>query len=362
MPKKKETYDNESLTLLKDEERVRKRPAVIFGSDGLDGCCHSFFEILSNAIDEAREGYGKVIEVTRFKDKSIEVRDYGRGIPLDFNQKEQRYNWELVYCELYAGGKYNNNDGGMYEYSLGLNGLGACATQYSSEYMDVEVIRDKTKYTLHFEKGKNIGGLHKEETKSTKTGSTVHWKPDTEVFTDINIPTEYFCDVLEKQAMTNAGIKFIFYNETDDGMQMNEYYYENGIVDYLKDKVGENSFTQIEVWDAERKGRDREDKPEYKVKMQIAFCFSTTVNILEYYHNSSWLEHGGSPDKAVKNAFVYAIDHYLKQNGKYNKNESKITFVDVADCLALVTTHFPRRQAMKIRQKKPSTTNSYKKL
>ena len=352
MPKKKETYDNESLTLLKNEERVRKRPAVIFGSDGLDGCFHSFFEILSNAIDEAREGYGKVIEVTRFKDKSIEVRDYGRGIPLDYNQKEQRFNWELVYCELYAGGKYNNNDGGTYEYSLGLNGLGACATQYSSEFMDVEVIRDKTRYTLHFEKGKNIGGLHKEETRSNKTGSTVHWRPDREVFTDIDIPVEYFCDVLEKQAMTNAGIKFVFYNETEDGMQMFEYYYENGIVDYLKQKVGENSFTPIEVWDAERKGRDREDKPEYKVKMQIAFCFSTAVNILEYYHNSSWLEHGGWPDKAVKNAFVYAIDHYLKQNGKYNKNESKINFVDVADCLALVINSFSTQTSYENQTKK----------
>jgi len=352
MPKKKEAYDNESLTLLKDEERVRKRPAVIFGSDGLDGCCHSFFEILSNAIDEAREGFGKVIEVTRFRDKSIEVRDHGRGIPLDFNQKEQRYNWELVYCELYAGGKYNNNDGGMYEYSLGLNGLGACATQYSSEYMDVTVVRDKTVYTLHFEKGKNIGGLKKEETRSNQTGSTILWRPDREVFTDIDIPLEYFTDILEKQAMTNAGIKFILYNETEDGMQMFEYYYENGIVDYLKGAVGENSFTQIEVWDAERKGRDREDKPEYKVKMQFAFCFSTAVSLLEYYHNSSWLEHGGSPDKAVKNAFVYAIDQYLKQNGKYNKNESKITFVDVADCLALVINSFSTQTSYENQTKK----------
>lgn len=352
MPKKKEAYGNDSLTLLKDEERVRKRPAVIFGSDGLDGCCHSFFEILSNAIDEAREGYGKVIEVTRFQDKSIEVRDHGRGIPLDFNQKEQRYNWELVYCELYAGGKYNNNDGGMYEYSLGLNGLGACATQYSSEFMDVEVVRDDTRYTLHFEKGKNIGGLKKEPFKSTKTGSAVRWRPDREVFTDIDIPTEYFGDVLQKQAMTNAGIKFVFYNETADGMQMFEYYYENGIADYLKEKVGDSGFTTIEIWDAERKGRDREDKPEYKVKMQFAFCFSQTVNMLEYYHNSSWLEHGGSPDKAVRNAFVYAVDRYLKQNGKYNKNESKINFTDVADCLALVINSFSTQTSYENQTKK----------
>ncbi len=352
MAKRKEEYGNESITSLKGADRVRKRPAVIFGSDGIEGCCHSFFEILSNSIDEAREGYGSLIEITRFIDGSIEVCDHGRGIPLDFNEKEQRYNWELVFCELYAGGKYNNNDGGMYEYSLGLNGLGACATQYSSEYMDVEVTRDKTIYSLHFEKGENIGGLKTEEAKNNKTGTIIKWKPDKDVFTDTNIPVEYLQDVLEKQAMTNAGLKFILYVETDEGIQMNEYYYKDGIIDYLKDNVGENSMTSIEVWDAERVGKDREDKPEYKVKMQIAFCFSQTVNLLEYYHNSSWLEHGGSPDKAVKNAFVYAIDQYLKNNSKYNKNESKITFNDVADCLALVINSFSTQTSYENQTKK----------
>ncbi len=352
MAKRKEEYGNESITSLKGADRVRKRPAVIFGSDGIEGCCHSFFEILSNSIDEAREGYGNLIEITRFIDGSIEVCDHGRGIPLDYNEKEQRYNWELVFCELYAGGKYNNNDGGMYEYSLGLNGLGACATQYSSEYMDVEVTRDKTVYSLHFEKGENIGGLSSAETKSNKTGTIIKWKPDKDVFTDINIPVEYLQDVLEKQAMTNAGLKFVLYVETEDGIQMNEYFYADGIIDYLKENVGENSMTSIEVWDAERTGKDREDKPEYKVKMQIAFCFSQTVNLLEYYHNSSWLEHGGSPDKAVKNAFVYAIDQYLKNNSKYNKNESKITFNDVADCLALVINSFSTQTSYENQTKK----------
>lgn len=352
MAKRKEEYGNESITSLKGADRVRKRPAVIFGSDGIEGCCHSFFEILSNSIDEAREGYGNVIEVTRFLDNSIEVADRGRGIPLDYNEKEEKYNWELVFCELYAGGKYDNNSGGMYEYSLGLNGLGACATQYSSEFMEVEVIRDGFNYSLSFERGENIGGLKKEASSSKKTGTTIRWKPDHDVFTDINIPPEYFQDVLEKQAMTNAGLKFILYTETETGMQMNEYYYKNGIVDYLTERVGENSLTQIEVWDAERKGKDREDKPEYRVKMQIAFCFSQTVNILEYYHNSSWLEHGGSPDRAVKNAFVYAIDQYLKNNGKYNKNESKITFNDVADCLALVINSFSTQTSYENQTKK----------
>ncbi len=354
MPKKKESYGNDSISSLKGPDRVRKRPAVIFGSDGLEGCEHSFFEILSNSIDEAREGYGDQIEVTRFADGSIEVRDHGRGVPLDYNEKEKRYNWDLVYCELYAGGKYNNNSAdGMYEYSLGLNGLGACATQYSSEYMDVEVIRDGTKFTLHFEKGFNIGGLKKEPAPArAKTGTVQRWKPDIDVFTDINIPLEYFQDTLRRQSMINAGIRFTLFNETADGMELYEYYYERGIADYLAECVGENSFTAVEVWDAERKGRDREDQPEYRLKMQVAFCFSNSVNMLEYYHNSSWLEYGGSPDKAVKNAFVYAIDHYLKQNGKYKKNESKITFTDVSDCLALVINSFSTQTSYENQTKK----------
>lgn len=352
MSPKKQNYGNDDIVSLKGADRVRKRPAVIFGSDGLEGCQHSFFEILSNSIDEAREGYGDLIEITRFLDGSIEVRDHGRGIPLDFNEKENRYNWELVYCELYAGGKYNNNEGGMYEYSLGLNGLGACATQYSSEYMDVEVVRDKTRYTLHFEKGENIGGLKKEPVRSVKTGSVQRWKPDREVFTDISISADFFKDVLNKQAMVNAGIKFVFYNETTEGMEMFEYLYENGIADYVKDTVGENALTSVQVWETERRGRDREDKPEYKVKMQIAFCFSNAVNLLEYYHNSSWLEHGGSPDKAVRNAFVYAIDRYLKSINAYNKSESKITFNDVADCLVLVINSFSTQTSYENQTKK----------
>ena len=349
---KKSEYSNESIVKLKDEERVRLRPAVIFGSDGLEGCEHSFFEILSNSIDEAREGYGNLIEVTRFMDNSIEVRDHGRGVPLDYNEAEGCYNWELVYCELYAGGKYDNNKGGQYEYSLGLNGLGACATQYSSEYMDVEVIRDKTKYTLHFEKGKNVGGLTKEPVRSVKTGTVQKWRPDLEVFTDINIPIEFYCDILNKQAMVNAGLKFVLYNETAEGMEMFEYYYENGIVDYLSETVGDTAMTTVETWECERVGHDREDKEDYKMKMQVAFCFSNRTTLLEYYHNSSYLEHGGSPDKAVKNAFVYAIDQYLKQAGKYNKNESKITFVDVADCLALVINSFSTKTSYENQTKK----------
>ena len=341
MADKKKSYDNESISMLKGADRVRLKPAVIFGSDSLEGCQHAMFEILSNSIDEAREGYGNIIEITRYLDKSIEISDYGRGIPVDFNPVENRFNWELVFCEMYAGGKYKTNDGENYEYSLGLNGLGACATQYASEYMDVTVLRDGFKYSLHFERGENVGGLTKEPFRHRHTGTTTRWRPDLDVFTDIDIPSEYYEEILKKQAIVNKGLTFKYRNETSKGQfEEKEFVYADGITDYVKEIGGEETLTDIRFIECERKGRDREDKPEYKVKLSVAFCFSNKATMLEYYHNSSFLEHGGSPDKAVSNAFTYSIDQYLKNNNKYNKNESKINFGDVRDCLILVTNTF----------------------
>ena len=345
-------YGNDSISALKGADRVRKRPGVIFGSDSLEGCEHAVFEILSNAIDEAREGHGNLITVTRYADKSIEVEDFGRGCPVDWNESEQKYNWELVFCELYAGGKYNNLTGDNYEYSLGLNGLGSCATQYASSFFDAVIHRDGYEYTLHFEKGENVGGLKKEPYSGKKTGSKFHWLPDLDVFTDIDIPVEYFTDVLKRQAVVNAGVTFRFRNQVGGKFEVTDFKYENGIVDYVKELAGENSLTQPVFWQTERKGRDRADKPEYKVKLSVSFCFSNTVSIIEHYHNSSWLEHGGSPEKAVKSAFVSSIDGYLKAQSKYQKSESKITWADVEDCLVLVSNNFSTQTSYENQTKK----------
>ena len=351
-------YGNDSISSLKGADRVRKRPAVIFGSDGLEGCEHAVFEILSNAIDEAREGHGNVITITRYADKSIEVEDFGRGCPVDWNETEQKYNWELVFCELYAGGKYNNNSGDNYEYSLGLNGLGSCATQYASAWFDAVIHRDGYEYTLHFEKGENIGGLKKEPYTGKKTGSKFRWLPDLDVFTDIDIPVEYYLDVLKRQAVVNAGVTFRFRNQVGGKFETTDFRYENGIEDYVKELAGENPLTQPVFWQTERRGRDRADKDEYKVKLSVSFCFSNTVQVIEHYHNSSWLEHGGSPEKAVKSAFVGGIDAWLKAQGKYQKNESKLTWADVEDCLVLVSNNFSTQTSYE-NQTKKAITNKF---
>ena len=358
MATKKPAYGNDSITSLKGADRVRKRPGVIFGSDGLEGCEHAVFEILSNSIDEAREGYGSRIVTTRYEDGSIEVQDFGRGMPVDYNQKEQRFNWELVFCELYAGGKYNTNEAESYEFSLGLNGLGACATQYSPEYMDVEVRRDGYKYTLHFERGENVGGLQKEPYAKRDTGTVIRWKPDLQVFTDIAVPVEYFRDTLRRQAIVNQGLVFVLRSQNGRGFDTEEFVYENGIADYVRELTGEETLTDVQVWSAERRGRDRADKPEYKVKLNVALCFSNKHNLLEYYHNSSWLEHGGAPEKAVRSAFVSQVDAYLKQNGRYLKNESKISFQDIQDCLVLVSSSFSTQTSYE-NQTKKAITNKF---
>ncbi len=345
-------YGNTSISQLKGADRVRKRPAVIFGSDGLEGCEHAVFEILSNAIDEAREGHGNIITVTAFADKSIEIEDFGRGCPVDWNENEGRYNWELVFCELYAGGKYQNDEGENYEFSLGLNGLGSCATQYASEYFDATVYRDGFKYTLHFEKGENIGGLKKEPTDRKKTGSTFRWKPDLDVFTDISIPEEYYKETLRRQAVVNAGVVFKLRSEHEGKFETEEFKYENGILDYVSEIAGEDTLSAPAYIETERRGRDRADKPEYKVRLTASFCFSNKVAGIEYYHNSSWLEYGGAPEKAVKSAFAYAVDSYIKKIGKYQKSESKIGFQDIADCLVLVTNCFSTQTSYENQTKK----------
>ncbi len=358
MAKAKAEYGNESISQLKGADRVRKRPGVIFGSDGLDGCEHSVFEIISNSIDEAREGYGNKIIVTKYADGSIEVQDFGRGAPVDFNNNEQRYNWELLYCEMYAGGKYNTNDGANYEYSVGLNGLGLCSTQFASEYMDVEIKRDGYKYTLHFEKGYNVGGLIREEYSGKDTGTKTRWKPDLEVFTDVDIPAEYFIDTLKRQAIVNDGLLFVFKEQQGSKFITQEIVYDNGIRDYVNQIVGEEKLSSVQFWQTERKGKDREDKPEYKVKINAALAFSNRHTLKEYYHNSSWLEHGGVPERATRMALTSQIDAYIKQTNKYKGNESKITFSDVEECLVLVISSFSTITSYE-NQTKKAITNKF---
>ena len=350
-------YSNESITQLKGAQRVRKRPSVIFGSDGITGCQHSISEIISNSIDEAKEGFGSRIEVRRGADFSVTVRDSGRGMPVGFNALENRYNWELLFCELYAGGKYANNEAlANYEFSLGLNGLGLCATQYSSEYMDAEILRDGRRYVLRFEKGENVGGLREEPHESGETGTAITWRPDRDVFTDIDVPLEWYQETLKRQAVVNEGVTFALRDEASG--QDFEYFYGGGIRDYIAELAGDGAITAPRHMSHETSGRDREDMQEYRLKFSASFCFTEGPGRLEYYHNSSHLAYGGSPDKAVRAAFAWAVDQHIRGMGEYRKDERKVAFADIEESLVMVVNSFSTVASYE-NQTKKAITNKF---
>jgi DNA gyrase subunit B len=355
----KKIYNDQSISALKGPDRIRMRPAAILGSDGLEGCQHAFFEILSNAVDEAREGFGTEIKVTVTKDMVITVEDNGRGVPMNYNEKEGRYNWDLIFCELYAGGKYHNNDSDAnYKFSLGLNGVGACATQCCSEFMTVRSYDGANVSEMNFKKGHPIGELSVRpiEKGEKKRGTVIKWKPDYSVFTSIDIPRSHFDEVLHRQAVVNSGVAFKLIYEEDSGKFSDTVYlYEQGISDYILEVVGENTLSPIEKWEIETSGKDRDDKAEYDLKAEIAFTFSNDTCMTEYYHNSSHLIHGGSTDKAVRNAFVFAIDKYIKAKGMAGKNDSKISQQDVIDCLVIVVNSFSTATSYENQTKKAIT-------
>ena len=273
-------------------------------------------------------------------------------MPVDYNNTEKRYNWELVFCELYASGKYDNSSGGSYEFSLGTNGLGLCATQYASEYMEAEIHTGGFKYTLNFKKGKPDGEMVKEPYSKRDTGTRIKWRPDLEVFTDIDIPLEYFQDMLRHQSVVNAGVRFILKDQVGKGFETYEYYYEKGIEDYIAERVGNDALTGIQSWKNESECRDREDLGTYRLVTNVVVTFSNKVQFKEFYHNSSYLANGGSPEKATRAAFLSQIDSYLKQNNKYQKSDSKISFQDIEDCLAIVISSFSTQTSYENQTKK----------
>ncbi len=354
MDKEKE-YGNSDIVTLKGAARVREKPEVFFGSNSLDGCVHAFFEILSNSVDEAKAGYGKVINVTAYSDRSIEVEDFGRGVPVGYNEREGRYNWELIFCELFAGGKYSGNkQSSNYDYSLGTNGLGACATQYASEFMSVRSYSAGVLSEIDFKLGEPVTELRETvlEKGKTRTGTVIHWKPDNTVFTSIRIPKERYLKILKRQAIVNSGVKFNFrWQEDDDSFTPSEFYYERGIVDYVIESADGTNTTEPVYWEEEVVGSDEREvdssegnaksvSQEYKLKMTVSFCISPSIGMRECYHNSSYLENGGSPVDAIHTAFFAVIDKYCKEKGKYNKNESSPKYEDIDDCLVIVTNCF----------------------
>lgn len=347
-------YGNESIRRLSDREAVRTRVSTYAGSADREGAFTTVKEIISNSIDEFKEGYGNEIYVKYNQDNSITVKDKGRGIPMDWNEGEQEYNYNLLLFTLNAGGKYGNEN---YEYSIGLNGIGAGLATMSSEYAYISSIRDGYVYDINSLKGSVEGKLSKKRnTNNLPTGTSVTWKPDVEVFDEIDFPEKWFLEYIKRQAIVNKGLKIVFENKEEKSFIE---HYEEGIADYLKEINDEKGFTQVRYFETDDMwGRDRKDREDYKTKYEVAYVFNNENSTMESYHNSSYLSEGGSPHDAIKSAFVYEIDKRIKLLNKYNKSESKVSFDDIKESLIIITNTYSTETAYK-NQTKLAISNKF---
>ncbi|MER2007171.1 MAG: toprim domain-containing protein [Psychrobacillus sp.] len=333
-------YNEDSMKSLGILGGVRAKPASI----GLEGNNHTFLEILANSIDEARAGYGRIIRVYKNVDASVTIRDYGRGVPMGMNS-EGEYVYDKVFNELWAGGKYDNNEegGGSYEDSLGTNGVGATGTNYTSDFLTVYSFKPEGTYFVRYEKGIEVEGSYnftKQKNDDDTIGTEITWRPSSECFRGKGeIDDEYIETTLADQSIVNGGLKFIFENEKTG--EVKEFYYENGIADYINSITSEeHRLTNVIHFNTERKGRDNEEDKDYKIKANIYFSFNRETSFNRYYHNTSWLANGGTPEDFIKNSFTFIVDKFLKEQNLYNKNEKKVSFDDIADSLVIVTSTF----------------------
>lgn len=352
-----DNYGNMSISSLKDEQQVRQRPAVIFGTNDAQGCGHAVFEIIANSIDEAREGYGNRIEVTITPDNEITVSDNGRGVPMDWNENEQKFNWELVFCTLYASGKYNTDN---YSVSLGLNGLGATATQYASEYMEVTSLREGKKYVMKFEKGKPIGKMQVTSDTSGKTGTTIKFKPDKEVFTSIDLPPEFYLDKIRRQAMLHSGISFMVKYKD---LHAIELCYVNGMKDFIDQTCEHQMLNKGAVmYEQDVHGSDDEAAGEfYDLNMKLAFTFSRSTYYIEMYHNGAYLkdDYENITDYAIRRGAEAALTEMAKERNLLTKSD-KIAFKDIEEIFTAVgSTNCPGSMTLFKNQTKTAILNPF---
>ena len=292
-------YNDSSIQQQKGAARIRQRPASMLGSDGLDGAKHTITEIIGNSLDEANSGFGDTIEVEYFEDGSLSIRDYGRGIPLGWNSAEQQWNYYLIFEELYAGGKYVDNDAKIrkvkdwtnfkmsdipYLFTVGLNGLGAAASQMSSEFFKVISYRDGQASEMNFEKGVSIQDELKVYPTNEKNGTFIHWKPDNEVFSDVDFGVKWLRDYVKKFSHF-TGVTFVLkYGvevETEEGLiyeEKVEHFQGQTIAEYAENQL--DGFTYGESFYSEE-----------TVKGKMGVCLTkAAVGVsglgMQFFHNS----------------------------------------------------------------------------
>lgn len=367
-------YDSDSIGSLKGAEPYRKRPSTVLGTDDERGVFHTVVEIIANSADEAREGNGSEIDLLVEEDGTITITDYGRGVPMDWNEKEKKYAYELIFCTMYGGGKLGS---GSYTKSEGLNGIGCTAVQFTSEFMEVESCRDerakdingnyiegkfeRKKYTISF-KGGYANSKLKVEDWDGPTGTKIRYKPDITVFKSaesIIIPLERYVDTIRRKAMLDSGITYkIKYMDKPEIKIL----FEDGIADFIDRNIEKKLFKETVRIKGEDTGTDiiedaQDESKIYTATADIAFNFSRENGFIEVYHNAACLTEGGSSLDGFKDALCKVIKEYGVSNGKMSKSE-KVVYKDVEELLAcIISTECPGYMTSYMHQTKTAINN-----
>ncbi len=321
-------YDSSAIQVLEGLEAVRKRPGMYIGTTSSRGLHHLVWEIVDNAIDEALAGYCKHIEVTVCKDNSIIVKDDGRGIPVDIHPKTGKSTVETVYTVLHAGGKFG---GGGYKVSGGLHGVGASVVNALSDWLEVKVYRDGNIYFQRYSHGGHPEGELKiiDKCDKDRTGTTVHFLPDDEIFTETTIyDYEILKTRLKELAFLNKGLRITLYDDREADKK-DTFYYEGGLVEYVQMLNKNKNPIHETIVDVEGEDKD--------IKVEVALQYNETYNSSIYsFVNNITTPEGGTHEDGVRRALTRILNRYAQNNGILKEKDDPLTGDDVREGITMI--------------------------
>ncbi len=315
-------YDDSSIKILEGLEAVRKRPGMYIGSTDKRGLHHLVWEIVDNAIDEAINGYGKHIVITIHSDKSVSITDEGRGVPVGMHASGKPTP-EVIYTVLHAGGKFEESG---YKVSGGLHGVGGSVVNALSKWMEVTIKRDKGEYFIRFKDGGKVDKPLKKIGTTNKTGTTVRFLPDPEIFSTTNFSYTTICERMQESAFLLKGLTIEVHDEEDD--RHAKFCYETGLVAFVE-YLNEDKTTLHNVLDFEG--------VKNKIDVEIAMQYTDTYqeNIVSFVNNVKTSD-GGTHEVGFKTALTRVFNDYAKNNGFIKGKEKALEGSDVREGLTAV--------------------------
>lgn len=315
-------YDDSSIKILEGLEAVRKRPGMYIGSTDKRGLHHLVWEIVDNAIDEAINGFGNKITITIHKDKSLSVEDFGRGLPVGMHESG-RSTPEVIFTVLHAGGKFES-DG--YKVSGGLHGVGSSVVNALSKWLEVTTRRDKGEYYMKCSDGGCVSVPLKKIGTTNKTGTTVRFLPDEEIFSTIHFSYTTICERMQESAFLMKGLTIEVIDEEDE--RSASFCYERGIEEFVEDiNKGKNTLHKVLSFGGQK------EKIEVDIAMQYTDTYSE--NIVSFVNNVKTID-GGTHEVGFKTALTKVFNDYAKSNGFVKGKDKAFEGSDVREGLTAV--------------------------